>query len=187
LGTLRCISALNDILAPGLSAPRRWRSRPTVEPEIHRVDPESGSTLRLFIGISSQTAGSTCEFWVNPVNFTFWAPRDCRSAASAPPSAAEAQRSSSSSTCGSPQASISPRQPRRSFSTWRQGCSSGAGSWRLLCAACGSPSVAPPAGAASYRSSFRGAAVLNTLRCDGIYSKVDSSLNTSLTFRVIPR
>jgi hypothetical protein len=42
-----------------------------VQPEIHRVDPESGSTLRLFIGLFSQTAGSTCEFWVNPVNFTF--------------------------------------------------------------------------------------------------------------------
>jgi hypothetical protein len=26
---------------------------------------------KAFIGIFSQTAGSTCEFWVNPVNFTF--------------------------------------------------------------------------------------------------------------------
>jgi hypothetical protein len=41
------------------------------EPEIHRADPESGSTRRLFIGIFSQTAGLICEFWVNPVNFTF--------------------------------------------------------------------------------------------------------------------
>jgi hypothetical protein len=40
------------------------------KPEIHRVDPEFGSTLKAIIGIFSQTAGSTCEFWVNPVNFT---------------------------------------------------------------------------------------------------------------------
>jgi hypothetical protein len=40
------------------------------EPEIPRVDPESGSTLKALIEIFSQTAGSTCEFWVNPVNFT---------------------------------------------------------------------------------------------------------------------
>jgi hypothetical protein len=26
---------------------------------------------KAFIGIFSQTSGSTCEFWVNPVNFTF--------------------------------------------------------------------------------------------------------------------
>ena len=41
------------------------------EPEIHRVDPEFGSTLKALIGIYSQTAGSTCEFWVNRMNFTF--------------------------------------------------------------------------------------------------------------------
>jgi hypothetical protein len=37
------------------------------------VDPESGSTCQLFkalIGIFSQTARSTCDFWVNPVNST---------------------------------------------------------------------------------------------------------------------
>ena len=27
--------------------------------------------FRALIGIFSQTAGSTCEVWVNPVNFTF--------------------------------------------------------------------------------------------------------------------
>jgi sugar phosphate permease len=32
-----------------------------VEPEIHRVDPEPGSTSKALIGIFSQTAGSTCE------------------------------------------------------------------------------------------------------------------------------
>jgi hypothetical protein len=32
------------------------------QPEIHRVDPESGSTLKALIGILSQTAASTCEF-----------------------------------------------------------------------------------------------------------------------------
>jgi hypothetical protein len=42
-----------------------------LEPEIHRVDPESGPTLnKALIEIFSQTAGSTCEFWANPVNFT---------------------------------------------------------------------------------------------------------------------
>ena len=40
------------------------------EPEIHRVDPESGSTQEALIGIFSQTVGSTCKFWVEPVNFT---------------------------------------------------------------------------------------------------------------------
>ena len=45
-------------------------------PETRRVDPESGSTLRTRIGVFSQTAGSTpagstCEFWVNAVGFTF--------------------------------------------------------------------------------------------------------------------
>jgi hypothetical protein len=53
--------------------PQGWPPPPPPklqQPEIHRVDPESGSTLTLFIGIFSQTAGSTCEFWVNPVNFT---------------------------------------------------------------------------------------------------------------------
>jgi hypothetical protein len=40
------------------------------KPEIHRVDPESGSTLKALIGIFSYTAGSTCEVWVNPVSFT---------------------------------------------------------------------------------------------------------------------
>jgi hypothetical protein len=44
--------------------------RAAPKPEIHRVDPEFGSTLKALIEISSQTAGSTCEFWVNPVNFT---------------------------------------------------------------------------------------------------------------------
>jgi hypothetical protein len=43
-----------------------------VKPEIHRVDPEFGSTLTVSNRDSlNQTAGSTCEFWVNPVNFTF--------------------------------------------------------------------------------------------------------------------
>ena len=42
-----------------------------LQPEIHRVEPESGSTLKALIGIFSQTAGSTCKFWVNPVDFTF--------------------------------------------------------------------------------------------------------------------
>jgi hypothetical protein len=42
-----------------------------IEPEMHRVDPESGSALtKALIGIFSQTAGSTCEFWVCPVDFT---------------------------------------------------------------------------------------------------------------------
>jgi hypothetical protein len=41
-----------------------------LQPEIHRVAPESGSTLKALIEIFSHTAGSTCEFWVNPVNFT---------------------------------------------------------------------------------------------------------------------
>ena len=40
------------------------------EPETHRVGPEFGSTLRALIGIFSQTGGSTCECWVNPVSFT---------------------------------------------------------------------------------------------------------------------
>jgi hypothetical protein len=45
---------------PIFSAPRRIRR---LEPEIHRVDAESGSTLiRTLIGIFSQTAGTTCEF-----------------------------------------------------------------------------------------------------------------------------
>jgi hypothetical protein len=48
------------------------------KPEIHRVDPEFGSTLKALIGIYSQNAGSTCEFWVNPVNFTLKAqPQSC--------------------------------------------------------------------------------------------------------------
>jgi hypothetical protein len=39
--------------------------------EVHRVDPESGPALRLFnIGIFAPTAGSTCEFWMSPVNLT---------------------------------------------------------------------------------------------------------------------
>jgi hypothetical protein len=46
--------------------------RPDPKPGIHRVDPEFGSTLKALIGIHRQTAGSTCEFWVNPVNFTFY-------------------------------------------------------------------------------------------------------------------
>jgi hypothetical protein len=37
-----------------------WRP----QPEIHRAGPGSGSTLRLFIGVFSQTTGSTCKFWV---------------------------------------------------------------------------------------------------------------------------
>jgi hypothetical protein len=44
--------------------------RPDPEPEIHRVDPESGSTQEARVGIFTQTVGSTCEFWVNPVDFT---------------------------------------------------------------------------------------------------------------------
>jgi hypothetical protein len=31
-----------------------------------------GQLQQSLIGIFSQTAGSTCEFWVNPVNYTFW-------------------------------------------------------------------------------------------------------------------
>jgi hypothetical protein len=49
--------------------PGRGRRR-AAEPEFHRFDPESGSTLKALIEILGQTAGSTCEFWVNPVNFT---------------------------------------------------------------------------------------------------------------------
>ena len=41
---------------PSLVRPR------LLKPEIHRVDPEYGPTLRLLIWIFSQTAGSTCEF-----------------------------------------------------------------------------------------------------------------------------
>jgi hypothetical protein len=48
-----------------------WMRLPFAEPEIHRVDPEPGSTSKALIGIFSQTAGSTCECWVNPVTFTF--------------------------------------------------------------------------------------------------------------------
>jgi hypothetical protein len=36
-----------------------------IDPEMHRVDPESGSALtKALRGIFSQTAGSTCECWV---------------------------------------------------------------------------------------------------------------------------
>ena len=42
-----------------------------LKPEIHRVDPRIWVNSEALIGIFSQTAGSTCEFWVNPVNFTF--------------------------------------------------------------------------------------------------------------------
>ena len=55
---------------------RAWRPGLTIrrdEPKIYRVAPESGSTLRILWGFSSQTAGSTCEFRVNPVNFPLWA------------------------------------------------------------------------------------------------------------------
>jgi hypothetical protein len=48
-----------------------------VEPEDHRVDPESGSNKALIV-IFSQTSGSTCEFWVNPVNVIFGAPPPAR-------------------------------------------------------------------------------------------------------------
>jgi hypothetical protein len=54
-----------------------------VEPEIHRVGPEIWVNSKALIEILSQTAGSTCESWVNPVNVTFraawcWAGRACR-------------------------------------------------------------------------------------------------------------
>jgi hypothetical protein len=35
---------------------------------------------KALMGISSQTAGSTCEFWVNPVNFTLWSTQEHRPA-----------------------------------------------------------------------------------------------------------
>jgi hypothetical protein len=47
------------------------------KPKIYRVDPESGSTLMILWGFSSQTAGSTCKCWANPVNFTL-SPRGFR-------------------------------------------------------------------------------------------------------------
>jgi hypothetical protein len=68
LSAIKLKLALNGTLAHGQLIPRCVGR---AEPEIHRVDPEFGSTLKALIGISSQTAGSTCEFWVNPVNFTF--------------------------------------------------------------------------------------------------------------------
>jgi hypothetical protein len=40
-------------------------------PEIHRVDPETGSTLRILYGFSVKLLGQLANFWVNPVNLTF--------------------------------------------------------------------------------------------------------------------
>jgi hypothetical protein len=51
---------------------QEWRGAARTKPEIHRVDPRRvWVNSKALIGIFSQTAGSTCEFWVNPVNFTF--------------------------------------------------------------------------------------------------------------------
>jgi hypothetical protein len=66
----------DDELEPRVVLQPAWPANRGVSPlrggpETHRVDPESGSTLKALIVISSQTAGSTCEFWVSPVNFTF--------------------------------------------------------------------------------------------------------------------
>jgi hypothetical protein len=48
-----------------------WAGMLLRKPEIHTwVDPESGSTQEALIEIFSQTAGSTCEFGANAVNFT---------------------------------------------------------------------------------------------------------------------
>ena len=35
----------------------------------HRVGPKTWANFKPLIGISIQTAGPTCEFWANPVNF----------------------------------------------------------------------------------------------------------------------
>jgi hypothetical protein len=52
------------------------RPAASAEPEgkNHRVRPNSGPTLRLEIGNSVQSAGPTCDFWANPVNFRFRQP-----------------------------------------------------------------------------------------------------------------
>ena len=56
-----------DCAQPGAALVRRAE----LQPEIHRVDPESGSSIsKALIRSFSHTAGSTCEFWVSPVNFT---------------------------------------------------------------------------------------------------------------------
>jgi hypothetical protein len=65
-----------SMLTPSSASGSRLSAPAFGEPEIHRVDPEFGSTQEVLIGISSQTAGSTCEFWVNPVNFTLGARLD---------------------------------------------------------------------------------------------------------------
>ena len=48
---------------------------PHPEPENHRVDPIIWVNSKALIMNSIKTAGSTCNFWVNPVNFTFRAVR----------------------------------------------------------------------------------------------------------------
>jgi hypothetical protein len=64
---------------PASAAWPRARCRPP-QPYIYRVNPESGSALKLLyrlLGFSVKNSGSTCKFGVNPaaVNFTFPAPR----------------------------------------------------------------------------------------------------------------
>jgi hypothetical protein len=39
-------------------------------PEIHRVGPRIWVDFKALMEIFSQTAGSACELWANPVNFT---------------------------------------------------------------------------------------------------------------------
>jgi hypothetical protein len=50
---------------------RRWLRHPSRPNLKSQGWPRVWVSSTALVGIFSQTAGSTCKFWVNPVNFTF--------------------------------------------------------------------------------------------------------------------